>query len=86
MNWLDIATALALAGVGGVLGAASAVLLAGARVSGAYAAFKMRFNDYFGGRDDPSSNALKDDFAQVDFSLSGLLGAVEKLKRALKRK
>ena len=86
MNWVDIATALALAGVGGVLGAASAVLLAGSRASGAYAAFKMRFNDYFGGRDDPSSNALKEDFAEVDSSLSGLMGAVEKLKRALKRR
>ena len=29
MNWVDIAMALALAGVGGALGAASAVLLAG---------------------------------------------------------
>lgn len=86
MNWVDIAAALALAGVGGALGAASAVLLAGARASGAYSAFKMRFNDYFGGRDDPSSNALKEDFAEVDSSLSGLMGAIEKLKRALRRK
>ena len=86
MNWIDLATALAIAGVGGVLGAASAVLLAGARISAAYGAFKLRFNDYFGGRDDPSSNALKEDFAEVDASLSGLMGAVEKLKRALKRK
>lgn len=86
MNWLDIATALALAGVGGVLGAASAVLLAGTRASGAYAAFKMRFNDYFGGRDDPSAIALKADFMEVDSTLSGLMGAVEKLKGALRRR
>ena len=86
MNWLDIAAALAMAGVGGALGAASAVLLAGGRASGAYAAFKLRFNDYFGGRDDPSSNALKAEFAEVDSSISGLMGAIEKLKRALRRK
>ena len=86
MNWADIAAALALAGVGGALGAAAAVLLAGARASGAYTAFKLRFNDYFGGRDDPTSNALKLDFADVDSSLSGLMSAIEKLKRALRRK
>jgi hypothetical protein len=73
-----------MAGVGGAVGAASAVLLAGARASAAYEAFKTRFNDYFGARDDPPAQALKGDFILLDGALRGLMGAVEKLKRALR--
>lgn len=86
MTGVDWAAVFVMAGVGGVLGAASAVLLAGARASGAYAAFKEAFRSYMAERSDPSSQALAMEFEGVDAALSGLMGAVEKLKRALRRK
>lgn len=86
MSGLDWAGLLLMAGVGGVVGAASAVLVAGARTQAAYALFKGRFLDYFGARDDAASAALMADFLEVDGSLSGLMGSVDKLKRALKLK
>jgi hypothetical protein len=86
LSGLELAAAFLAAGMGGVVGAISAVLLAGANATATYEAFSADFKTYMGGRNDPASQALADSFGDMEAGIGVLLGALGKLKRAFRRK
>ncbi len=86
MNGLELAAVLLTAGVGGVVGAVSAVLLAGANATASYEAFSAEFKSYMAGRNDPASLDLAESFQGLEMGIGGLVGALGKLKRAFRRK
>jgi len=86
VNGLELAAVLLSAGVGGVVGAISAVLLAGANATASYEAFATDFRAYIGGRTDPASQALEASFHAMEAGLGTLIGALGKLKKAIRRK
>lgn len=86
MSPFELAGVLLAAGIGGVLGAISTVLLAGANATASYEAFAADFRDYIGGRSDPASQALEASFHAMEAGIGTLIGALGKLKQALKRR
>lgn len=86
MNGLELAAVLLTAGVGGVLGAVSAVLLAGANATASYEAFAEHFKAYMDGRNDAASQDLSESFKGLELGIGGLIGALGNLKRAFKRR
>lgn len=84
MNPLEIAGLLLAAGVGGAVGAASTVLLAGANTVAAYEQFEAELRSYMASRMDPGSRSVMEAFEAFKSAFSGLAGAIAKLKRALR--
>jgi hypothetical protein len=86
VNGLELAAVLLTAGVGGILGAVSAVLLAGANATASYEAFAADFKSYMAGRSDPASQDLSESFQGLEIGIGGLIGALGKLKKAFRRR
>lgn len=86
MDISSIAFLLSAMGVGGFIGAAAAAVSAGSRVAAAFADFEAVFEGYFGDKEDPDSRRVRSAFTAFEGAISGLAGAFEKLRRALRIK
>lgn len=84
MNPLEIAGLLLAAGVGGAIGAASTVLLAGANTVSSFQSFEAELRSYMASRIDPASRQVMEAFEAFKAAFSGLSGAIARLKRALR--
>lgn len=81
-----IAALLLSLGVGGLVGAVAAAVLSAGRLREAYAAFESKFRTYFAGRSDAESVALVSAFETLAAEIEAAASALERLKRAFKRR
>lgn len=71
-------------GIGGAVGAAIAVLVAGARLSASWSALREAILADLGSRNDPPAVALREALDAHEGAVSQLSASVAKLKRALR--
>lgn len=86
MNLGDISILLLSLGVGGVAGAALAVLAAGSRLGRSWEGFSLTFQNFMAGKSDPESQVLGQAFEELKASLESLMHGVARLRRALRLK
>jgi gas vesicle protein len=86
MNPIDIAQLIVGFGLGGAMGAAAALLLAGQRVHTAFSIFARLFRAFLRDEDSERARTLRDAFTELEASLQAFLKSAEQLKRALKRR
>jgi len=79
MEWLFL-------GLGGVVGAVVAAVIAALRVRTAFGNFEIVFREYFARNNDPGALGVKAAFDAFDAELSGFATAWERLKRAFRIK
>lgn len=79
MEWL-------LLGLGGVVGAVTAAVIAALRVRSAFGNFEIVFRGYFSRNPDPGAQGVLAAFETFDEELSGFSAAWERLKRAFRIK
>ena len=79
MEWL-------LLGLGGVVGAVTAAVIAALRVRSAFGNFEIVFRSYFSRNPDPGAQGVMAAFESFDEELSGFASAWERLKRAFRIK
>jgi len=84
LNAFEIAGLLLAAGVGGAVGAASTVLLAGANTLTSFEAFEAELRSFMANRTDPPSRQVMAAFETFKAAYAGLSGAIARLKRALR--
>lgn len=77
MEWLFL-------GLGGVVGAVTAAVIAALRVRSAFANFEIAFRAYFARNPDPAAQGVLAAFETFDGELSGFSAAWERLKRAFR--
>ena len=73
-------------GLGGAVGAALAVLAAGARLSASWGVLAETYKTYKSNRSNENGAALDDAFESHSDSVVGFIAAFDKLKRALRRR
>ena len=73
-------------GIGGAVGAIAAATLAALKLKTAFNAFSETFHGYFAGRTDPASQEVIDSFDDLNADISSLSSAIERLKRAFRRR
>jgi hypothetical protein len=83
---LDWSALLVGLGVGGVVGALASAVVAAGRVTASFAGFSSLLKAYLSQRSDPESQLVATAFGEVESSLSGLLGTLQQVKRALRWK
>jgi len=79
MEWLFL-------GLGGVVGAVTAAVIAALRVRSAFSNFEIVFREYFSRNPDPDAQNVIDAFETFHAELSGFSAAWERVKRALRIK
>jgi hypothetical protein len=79
MEWL-------LLGLGGLVGAVTAAVIAALRVRTAFGNFEVVFRSYFARNSDPGAQGVLAAFETFDEELSGFDAAWERLKRAFRIK
>jgi hypothetical protein len=79
MDWLSL-------GIGGAVGAVLAVTMTAMRVKASFDAFRETFRAYVVNRSDPETLALADAFDILEGEANAFAQAVERLKRALRRR
>lgn len=79
MEWL-------LFGVGGIVGAVAAAVVAALRVRSSFSGFEAVFRSYFLRVSDPASRAVVAAFEDLEASLSLFSNAWERVKRAFRIK
>lgn len=84
---IGVISALLLAlGIGGLIGAAAAAVLAAGRLRAAYDAFDTAFRAYMVGRTDPPSLELLAAYEAFSAEIAATSSAFERLRRALRRR
>lgn len=73
-------------GIGGIVGALAAAVVAALRLKASFASFSEMFKEYFNPRTDPASEALMDEFEILEENISLFGSILERLKRALRRR
>lgn len=86
MNTMDLLTVLLSLGVGGVVGAIAAAALAMLRVKSAFETFSRVFREYISGKNDKASLEIRGYFESLSEEILTATNAMERLRRALKRK
>lgn len=86
MEGLDILLLVLSLGIGGIAGALAAVSVTGAAALEAFEMFRERFQTYMQGKTDPPSRALQADFDDFSETMRASGGALERLRRALRRR
>jgi hypothetical protein len=86
MEGLDILMLVLSLGIGGIAGALAAVSVTGAAAQAAFEFYRDSFQSYMQGRTDPQSRALQADFDDFSETMRASGGALERLRRALRRR
>jgi len=79
MEWLFL-------GLGGVVGAVTAAVIAAVRVRSSFAEFEVVFRAYFARNPDPGAREVVEAFENLQGELSGFSAAWERVKRAFRIK
>lgn len=86
MEGFDFLVFLLSLGVGGIAGAIAAVTLTSAGTQEAFAYFRQSFLGYMQGRNDPASQELRADFDDFEETMRAAGSALDRLRRALRRR
>lgn len=86
MNFADIPTLLVTLGIGGVVGAVAAAILASSKLREDFRIFEKVFEAYMIGKEDPASRELSARFDTLQQDVVAASSAFERLKRAFKRR
>ncbi len=86
MEGFDLLWVLLSLGVGGIVGAVAAVSVTGVATQEAFAHYRERFLSFMQGRNDPASQELRADFDDFDETMRSAGSALERLRRALRRR
>lgn len=86
MDLSGVSSLLVAMGVGGAVGAAAALVLAGNRVALAFGVFGRLFQAYVRDRPEPAAETLRAAFDDLESALRGFTTAAERLGRALRRR
>lgn len=86
MDFASIAAIILSLGIGGLVGAIAAAALSATRLKEAFDSFQASFRAYFASRNDAESARLVEKFERLSTEVAGAQTAIERLKRALKRR
>lgn len=86
MNFSDIPALLVTLGVGGAVGALAAAVVASSKLREDFRIFASVFKAYMIGKDDPASQEISSRFHTLESDVASASNALERLKRAFKRK